>query len=404
MLRSFIQLYRASLSGLAPNIWLLALVTLINRAGTMVIPFMTVYLTTELHFSGAETGYIMAFFGAGSVAGSFLGGKLTDGIGYFRTMIGSFFFGGIMFFVLMQQQTFWEIAITIFMLSMINDIFRPALFSAVAIFSPPEDRTRSVSLIRLAINLGYATGPAFAGVMAMNLGFEWLFVVDGTTCILAAFFVWLTIPKELKARGDDEISAALPASIFRDPVYLVFLLLTTLISIIFMQIFFTIPVFFKTALFFEEDTVGYLMALNGLLIVFIEMPLVHFSESRKTNLHWVIIGTLLIAASFLVLSMAGPGRLVFALPILHILLITVGEIYMFPFTNSFAFSRTNDRNRGSYMGYYSMAFSVSLIIAPITGFQIVEAYGYNVLWYSLAAAGLIVVAGFLGLKGMLEKY
>jgi len=116
-----------------------------------------------------------------------------------------------------------------------------------------------------------------------------------------------------------------------------------------------------------------------------------------------MIGTLLIAFSYLTLSLAELGNLVLVLPIIYMVFISVGEIYMFPFTNSFAFSRTNDRNRGSYMGYYSMAFSVSLIIAPMVGFQIVEVFGYDILWYLLAGAGLVIVMGFGALKGRVKR-
>lgn len=394
MLQNIYARYHASFTGLSPVIWLLSLVTLINRAGTMVIPFMTIYLTNELDFTVVQTGYIMACFGAGSVAGSYLGGKLTDLIGYFQTMFWSFFLGGFMFFLLMYQKDFYSVAIFIFLLSLINDLFRPALFSAVAIFSPEKDRTRSISLIRLAINLGFGVGPAFGGLIAETVGFSWLFIVDGVTCISAALFVWWKIPRNVKPQHEESQKHEIPASIFQDRIYLGFLFLTTLIAIIFMQLIFIIPVYLKDVLQFSEANVGYLMALNGLLIAAVEMPLVHHCEDRKTNLYWVMVGTTMVCMSYLFLVLPDANLAWFLLPVLFMITISIGEIFMFPFTNSFAFSRSNDQNRGSYMGYYSMTFSISLIIAPIVGFQVADIFGYDILFYVLAGAGLLMVLGF----------
>jgi len=403
MLHNIYARYHAAFTGLSPVIWLLSLVTLINRAGTMVIPFMTIYLTDQLNFTTGQTGYIMACFGAGSVAGSYLGGKLTDLIGYFQTMFWSFFLGGFMFFLLMYQTDFYSVAIVIFLLSLINDLFRPALFSAVAIFSPEKDRTRSISLIRLAINLGYGTGPAFGGLIAETAGFSWLFVVDGITCIFAALFVGWKIPRNVMPQHQESEKHEIPTSIFKDKIYLGFLFLTTMIAIVFMQLIFVIPVYLKEILQFSEAHVGYLMALNGLLITVVEMPLVHHCESRKTNLYWVMIGTGMVCLSYLFLVIPGANLGWYLLPILFMITISLGEIFMFPFTNSFAFSRSNDQNRGSYMGYYSMTFSFSLIIAPIAGFQMTERLGYDILFYALASAGLLIVVGFGWLQRRVEK-
>ncbi len=398
MLQNLYARYYAAFTGLSPVIWLLSIVTLINRAGTMVIPFMTIYLTNELDFTPIQTGYIMACFGLGSVAGSYLGGKLTDLIGYFQTMFWSFFLGGFMFFLLMYQKDFYSVAIVIFLVSLINDLFRPALFSAVAIFSPEKDRTRSISLIRLAINLGFGVGPAFGGLIAETFGFPWLFIIDGITCISAGIFVWWKIPRNVQPQYQETEKNQIPASIFQDRVYLFFLLLTTLIAIVFMQLIFVIPVYLKDVLLFSEANVGYLMALNGLLIAAVEMPLVHHCDNRKTNLFWVMVGTSLVSLSYLFLIVPDFDSAWYIFPIIFMIIISIGEIFMFPFTNSFAFSRSTDQNRGSYMGYYSMTFSISLIIAPIIGFQIAELFGYDMLFYFLAGGGLLMVMGFGYLK------
>lgn len=64
-MKRVLTLYRDAYSGLSPSLWWLSIVMLINRAGTMVIPFMTLYLTQYLDYSISKAGIIMAVFGIG---------------------------------------------------------------------------------------------------------------------------------------------------------------------------------------------------------------------------------------------------------------------------------------------------------------------------------------------------
>ena len=193
MLRSFTQLMRNSYSGLSKDIWLLAFITLINRTGSMVILFMTLYLTSELNFTLTEAGIAMSCFGGGSVVGAWVGGFLTDRIGYYKTMFWSLIVAGMAFLVLMNMTTFLSFCITVFFVSTIADAFRPACMASISAYAKPENHNRSLSLIRLAINLGFACGAAATGILSAYYGYHWLFIIDGVTCILAAGFLLLVL-------------------------------------------------------------------------------------------------------------------------------------------------------------------------------------------------------------------
>jgi predicted MFS family arabinose efflux permease len=143
MLRSSFALYRNAYSGLSAPVWWLALVLFVNRSGTMVIPFLTVYLTTKLHYTIGQAGIIMGLFGAGAMLGGFLGGKLTDRIGFYPVQFTSLILNGVMFIVLGQMRTLWQLGICIFVLSSLGESFRPANAAAIAWYSDPENRTRS---------------------------------------------------------------------------------------------------------------------------------------------------------------------------------------------------------------------------------------------------------------------
>jgi len=109
------HLYKDAFSGINKEVWLLALVSLINRSGTMVVPFLTIYLKGKMGFSYLEIGIIMSVFGVGSLIGTYSGGKLTDKIGFYPVLFWSLFLGGLSFILLGFLNSFlaWCIAITI---------------------------------------------------------------------------------------------------------------------------------------------------------------------------------------------------------------------------------------------------------------------------------------------------
>ncbi|NRA51433.1 MAG: MFS transporter, partial [Phaeodactylibacter sp.] len=171
MFRKAFSVYVDSFRGLSKEVWLLSGVMLINRAGAMVIPFLSVYLTQQIGFSLAQTGWVMSCFGVGSVLGAYIGGKLVDRIGFYETQFLSLLLGGFLFIGLGEAKSFYAVCGMVFITSTVVDAFRPANFAAIATYSQSSNRTRAVALLRLAVNLGWAVGPAVGGVIAIAYGY-----------------------------------------------------------------------------------------------------------------------------------------------------------------------------------------------------------------------------------------
>ena len=197
MINRTISLYKDAYSGLSSSTWWLSVVMLVNRSGTMVIAFMTIYLTLSLGETISRAGIVMGLFGLGAVVGGFLGGRLTDKLGFYPVQIGTLIGGGILFIILGQMRSYPLICVFSFLLSMVNEAFRPANATAVAHYSTEANRTRSYALNRLAINLGWAVGSAVGGVIA-SINYELLFWVDGITNIIAAFLMMYLLPASKK--------------------------------------------------------------------------------------------------------------------------------------------------------------------------------------------------------------
>lgn len=391
---SLLRLYKNAYKGLSRETWFLSLVILINRSGTMVIPFMTMYATQKLGFSIAQAGFLMSFFGLGSIIGAYAGGKITDAIGYHKVQLFSLVGGGIMFIIVGYLTAYVSLCIGILVLSIINESFRPANAAAVAAYSQPENRTRSYSLNRLAINLGWAFGGSIGGFLAAR-NYHALFWVDGLTNISAAVLLVMVLNKPAEAEANllkaKEISTLTVSSAYKDRQYLGFIGLTILFAFCFFQMFTMLPVFYKTQLHISENEIGILMAINGLLIAFIEMVLVYNLERRNTPLKFISYGVWLVAVSYVLFNLL-QGR--FMLALLSILIITVGEMLSMPFMNTYWISRSSESNRGQYAALYSMSWATSQIAAPSIGGWIADTYSFNMLFWVLFVTAVITGFGY----------
>ncbi|MBI5916911.1 MAG: MFS transporter [Bacteroidetes bacterium] len=399
MLARTLRVYRESFSGLSRAAWLISLASFINRSGTMVIPFLSIYLISVLGFSLEQAGVAMTIFGVGSLCGSYLGGYLTDKIGYYRVFFWSLFLGGALFILLGFVKSVEGIYAVIFVLSTFGESFRPATMAALAIHSAPETRTRSYSLMRMSINLGFTIGPAVGGLLAGLYGYDLLFWVDGITCISAAlFFRFALKPKKVAASEAVETSETPSLRVpspYTDRPYLVFLFLTVIGAFVFLQIISTLPVYYEREMHLSEGQIGALLALNGFVVFLLEMPMVFTLEKRMKVLNCIGAGVLLFGAAYLILNLSVTSM---AVAVVSMLALSLGEIFNMPFANSFALSRSVEANRGKYMGMYSMSYSVAHIIGPYTSMRIADNWGFSTLWYLLAGLSVVTFVGFMLLK------
>jgi predicted MFS family arabinose efflux permease len=397
VLKSSVALYKTSFTGLSKEAWILSVVMLINRSGTMVLPFMTLYLTSaSVNRTLTEAGFVMGLFGMGSIVGAYFGGKFSDKIGFHKVQFFTLFFGGIMFMILGQVKSYALICVCTFLLSLINEAFRPANSSAIAFYSTPENRTRSYSLNRLAINLGWAVGATFGGILAAY-NYELLFWVDGFTNVTAALLLIYLLKPIITKQQDatDESEPVILKSAYKDKTYLFFLGLITLFGSCFVQLFTTIPKYFRDELFLNERYIGFMMAINGFIIVAIEMVLVYKLERKNKDMQFIYIGVLLCAGSFLALLLPGNAKMV---SLVMILLITIGEIMAMPFMNTYWIKRCNENNRGQYAALFTIAWGVAHTLGPFLSSMLVEVSNFKTMFMVLVFILVITTFGFMKLS------
>lgn len=390
-MKKILNLYRQAYGGLSEPAWMLAVVMLINRAGSMVLPFLSIYLTQSLNFGIRETGIVLASYGLGAMAGSLLGGWLADKIGNFLVQFLSLIIGGVLFLFLPLITQFEWLIPAVFLVSLVVESLRPANTASVASYSKPENITRSYSLNRMAVNLGFSIGPALGGLLASH-SYELLFYADGVTCIFAGIFFFVYF-RNRTPRPVAEIPGAIKAlkhkSPYRDYTFMLFVVLVMGYAMVFFQLFNTLPLFYREEHQLSEGTIGLLLGLNGLIVFLFEMVLVHYFEKKVSIVKMVFFGALLCGASYGLLNLPGGIMLLVA----AMLLLSFAEIMAMPFMVTHVINRAGKGKPGGYIGLYSLAWASAFMIAPYLGTRVVANYSFEMLWW--ACAGVSVLVGIL---------
>lgn len=391
-MKSAYRFMKEAFSGLPPTVWLLSLVNLINRSGTMILPFLPLYLTNDLGWSLSLSGFAVGCYGFGALVGSWLGGKLCDIFHGFHVMVFFLVGAGVLMFGVVHLRSAYTVIPGLIILGLISEGVRPSFGVMLTLCCPPELRPRGFTLLRLAINLGTAIGPAIGGFLAMH-SYVWLFRVDGITCMLAALPLFLVPhgkalmkekpPKKIQSDG---------SSVWGDGVFIIFFITVLITGVMFLQIWSTYPVFLKEDYGLTERHYGLIMSFNGVLIILTEMGLTHaFAGWRPLRV--ASIGMVVFALGLGMLPF-GHG---FVYALISVAVWTTGEMLIAPFLSTFVSLHAPKEQMGSYMGLYNMGWAGSFIIAPPMGAWVFEHWGSGPLWFGAFGIGVLAAVVCLAL-------
>jgi predicted MFS family arabinose efflux permease len=401
LLNSYINTFK----GLSREAWMLSIVMLINRSGSMVLPFLGVYMTDHLKFSLENAGIVLSFYGIGSVLGSWLGGFLTDKFGEYYIQSWSLFLSAPIFLIIPFFPSVEMMAVLIFLQSTISDTFRPANSVAITKYARPENLTKAFSLNRMAVNLGFSIGPALGGVLS-GISYNFLFVFNFIGAVIAGIIYVIFFRKrnkifrEKKKSETSEVVKKTGKSPYKDYPFLIYSLLCTVFAICFFQFFNTIPLFYKEVGKLSQSTIGFILGYSGFIIVLLEMPLVSIAERTLKIPQILFLGAILAGSSYLMLVF---GSNILWL-IISMTVLCIAEIWALPFMSTVTALRSENGNKGAYMGVNGIAFSFSFIITPFLGTYIVSQFGFDSLWYgSFAVLAVSAVFLYIVVKKMIPK-
>ncbi len=385
---------RSSFGGLPRPFWALWGGTLVNRLGTMVMPFTGVYLTQARGLSLTAAGLVMALFGAGSLVSQLLAGVLTDRIGRRATLAGGMLATAAAMLALGYSTTLPAILASMFALGLVADAYRPASTALVADLISPQERPRAYGLLFWAINLGYSVGMTAGGWLA-QAGFLWLFWVDAVSCVAFAVLVWRAVP-ETRPTGKPETGGF--GVVLRDRLMVGFTLVVLGQALLYAQTVTTLPMAMTSGAGLTPAQFGLAMALNGVLIVIVQ-PLVSGWLGRRDPVRTLALGIAVMSAGFALTAFV---TTTFWLAV-TIVVWTAGEIATAGIAGTILARLAPPHLRGRYAGLYGFAWSVAAVLAPLFGGGLLETGGPRALWFTTGGIGLVATAGMLALGPAIRR-
>ncbi len=400
MFKKIADVYRQAYSGLPGRAWILFTVNLVNSSGSMVLFFMSLYLTRNLGLSPTRAGAALSLYGFGSLAGAYLGGWLADSLGSIRVQKISLGLCGVLLIALGQARVVWAIYPLIFFFALAAGALYPANATTMSRVCPADLQVKGFALNRLANNLGITIGPAVGGLLALR-DYRLLFWADGLTSLLAAgvlVLMWKQSEVGGPVRSAEAGTSEPGRSPWRDGPFMLLMLIFLVWSVVFIQVLVTFPLYIRNVYGLAENRIGQLLAVNTILIVVLEMILME--KIKKQPLTRMINLSFLLLGAGLGLMPLGRG---FAFAALTVAVWTFGEMLSMPLVSALIAGRADDATRGRYMGVFSLGFSLAFIIAPAAGTAVYERFGGDVLWFGCAGVSLILAGAFSLLRPALVK-
>jgi MFS family permease len=372
------------LEGLPREVWILAAATLLNRAGTMALPFLVLYLHKGLGLPAARAGQAFIAYGLAAMVASPLGGWLADRVGYLRVMVISLLASGTLLCLLPFLSAWIAILGLTLAWSLAAEAFRPASMAILTDLAPVEQRKAVFALNRLAINLGMSVGPAIGGFLAVH-SFKALFWLDGITSILSGLVIlaFVRVRESRHLHGPEPGEETRPSA-WRDRRFLYFLLAALPVLVVFFQHEGPLPVYLVRDLHYPESFYGLLFTVNTLLIVAIEVRL------NLATAHWphhrtFALGSVLYALGFGALALTHSRAGVLATVVVW----TFGEMVLLPAFSDYVAHVAPPARRGEYMGVWGLGIGLAFAFGPWLGTWMLDRFGAVLLWSAMGALGAL---------------
>jgi MFS family permease len=341
--------------------WVLFAGTFINRFGGFVLPFLVLYLTKR-GYTATQAGAALSLYGVGSMGANFFGGHLADRVGRRNTIALSMFSSAATLLTLSQMTRLAPILALTFLAGVTAELYRPAAAALIADLTPNGERVTAYALYRLAVNAGFAAGPAVAGLVAERW-FLFLFVVDALTSVIYGIIVLTWLSRE--SRPNVRRTSARDLSAFRlvlaDRRFATLLIASAIISFVFQQGYATFPLHVRAS-GHSTTLYGELMSLNGGLIIVLELWLTGVTRRFAPRVA-IAVGLLLIGVGFGVTGFAHTATAMAATVVVW----TLGEMCFSPVASAYVADIAPEDMRGRYQGLFALTFSFGMVLAPIGG-------------------------------------
>ena len=248
-----------------------------------------------------------------------------------------------------------------------------------------SERTDAFSITRIGGNVGFSIGPALGGILSL-FNYSYVFLVPGILTILEWFLYLRYIPETKQPGVKSGRKLQFPSS---DRPFLILCILIASVWFVAGQWGTTLTLFWSRVDNISNTTIGLLYAVNGMAVVFLQIP-TNRLFSRVKDYKRIAVGGLVYAFSFFALAFS--SNILFLL--VDVIFITIGENILSPVAYSIIGKMAPPEKRGQYYGAFQLIIGLVMPIAPVIGTILLTSFSGNplMMWGPLMILGVVISA------------
>ena len=379
--------------------WVIVGSNFIDHVGAaLIFPFFALYITMKFQVGMTEVGLLFALFSVTDMIGNMIGGALTDFLGR-KTMI---IMGLIISALTSLGMGFVNQLEWFYVMGAVSGLFAtaagPAHEAMLIDILPEKKRSEGFGVMRVAMNLSVAIGPAIGGFLASR-SYLILFIADTVTSLITALIVYLVVEESMPEEKESKVKKGFKdtfigyGDVLKDRKFMLFVVISTIATLVYSQMYSTLSVFLRDVHGVPESGYGWLMTLSAGMVVLFQFMITR-RISKQPPMLILALGSLLYVIGFGMYGFVD----VYLMFMLAMVIITIGEMVTIPVAQAYVGNAAPEDMRGRYSGVMGFSWMIPWMIGPLLAGLIMDNGDPNWVWYGSAILGMIATSGFLWLR------
>lgn len=360
-------------------------------------PFMALFLKESLGIPVYIVGIVFTLGSIVSIVFSLFGGGLSDMIGRKRVLLTGSLISGILYLtmaLLFRVNASSFLIVTIFIFTSIGgSLIFPSANALVADVTSESERINGYVVYRIMANLGWAIGP-LAGSIIFVHGIFWIFILVTISSAAQGLIVLFMVRdrwRERRIRENLEEKKRISFLVY-DKLLFLFTAGTFFVTLVSSQFSVTLPVYAGLKVGLDTSLIGYIYAVNGVVVVVGQYPMTNLMK-RYPEILSMTLGAVAYSVGYLLVGFSSSvGDLM-----LDMIIITLGENLVSPVMNSIVSKIAPQEKLARYLGFLGMVNSSGRALGPSVGAFFLSVFAFDGLkvWSAVDLFGLASIILFM---------